>query len=176
MRSVGASYDRAMAKQPTLQRAIELAVEAHAGQEDLPGEPYITHPMRVMLALADEGEHELRMVGILHDAVERGTLTLKRLKQEGFSKDVIRGVELMTHDKEKASYADYVVALKKHRLARPVKLADLRDNADLRHVDMRPDKFNKDRMRATRYILSWRFLTDELDEKTYRRLMSLAEQ
>lgn len=158
----------------TLQRAIELAVEAHAGQEDLPGEPYITHPMRVMLSLADSGEDALRMVGILHDAVERGSLTFKRLKKEGFAKDVIRGVELMTRDDD-TPYADYVVALKKHRLARLVKLADLRDNADLRHVDMRPEKFKKDRMRATRYILSARFLTDELDEKTYRRLMAAAE-
>lgn len=158
----------------TLQHAIELAVAAHAGQEEAPGEPYITHPMRVMLALADSGEEELRIVGILHDAVERGTLTLKQLKKEGFSKDVIRGVELMTHDDD-VPYADYVVALKKHKLARRVKLADLADNADLRHVDMRPDKFKKDRMRATRYILSSRFLSDELDEKTYRRLMSAAE-
>jgi len=158
----------------TLQRAIELAVAAHAGQEDVPGEPYITHPMRVMLALADEGAHELRMVGILHDAVERGTLTFKQLKREGFSKDVIRGVQLMTHDDD-TPYADYVVALKGHKLARRVKLADLADNADLRHVDMRPNKFAKDRMRATRYILSSRFLTDQLDEKTYRRLMSAAE-
>lgn len=158
----------------TLQRAIELAVAAHSGQEDLPGEPYVTHVMRVMLALADSGEHELRMVGVLHDAVERGTLTFKQLKREGFSKRVIRGVELMTHDDD-VSYADYVVALKQDPLARRVKLADLADNADLRHVDLRPDKFAKDRMRATRYILSSRFLTDELDEKTYRKLMKRAE-
>ena len=159
---------------PNLQRAIELAVAAHAGQEDLPGEPYVTHVMRVMLALADSGEHELRMVGVLHDAVERGSLTFKQLRKEGFAKHVIRGVELMTHDDD-TSYADYVVALKTHKLARRVKLADLADNADLRHVDMRPAKFEKDRMRATRYILSSRFLTDELDEKTYRRLMAAAE-
>src|SRR5688572_12380504 len=118
---------------PNLQRAIELAVVAHSGQEDLPGEPYITHPMRVMLALADSGSDELRMVGILHDAVERGTLTFKQMKKEGFSKDVIRGIQLMTHD-EDTPYADYVVALKTHKLARRVKLADLADNADLRHV------------------------------------------
>ena len=158
----------------TLQRAIELAVVAHAGQEDLPGEPYVTHPMRVMLSLADAGDDELRMVGILHDAVERGTLTFKQLKKEGFSRDVIRGIELMTHDDD-ASYADYIVALKAHPLARRVKLADLADNADLRHVDMRPGKFKKDQMRATRYILSSRFLTDAIGEKTYRRLMAVAE-
>ena len=158
----------------TLQRAIELAVAAHAGQEDLPGEPYITHPMRVMLSLADTGDDAVRIVGILHDAVERGSLTFKQLKAEGFSKDVIRGIRLMTHD-DGTSYADYVVALKPHALARRVKLADLADNADLRHVDLRPAKFKKDQMRATRYILSTRFLTDAIDEKTYRRLMSAAE-
>jgi (p)ppGpp synthase/HD superfamily hydrolase len=157
----------------TLQRAIELAVKAHAGQEEA-GEPYITHPMRVMLSLADSGEDELRMVGILHDAVERGRLKMKDLEREGFSKAVITGVALMTHDDD-MSYADYVVALKKHKLARRVKMADLADNADLRHVDMRPAKFRKDRMRATRYILSYRFLADEIDEKTYRRLVDEAE-
>ena len=158
----------------TLQRAIELAVQAHAGQEDLPGEPYITHPMRVMLSLADQGDHAVRMVGILHDAVERGSITFDDLKREGFAVDVIRGIELMTHD-DATSYEDYVVALARHPLARRVKLADLKDNADLRHVDMRPAKFKKDRMRATRYILSYRFLTDELDEPTYRTLMAQAQ-
>lgn len=157
----------------TLQRAIELAVKAHAGQEDA-GEPYIIHAMRVMLSLADSGEDELRMVGILHDAVERGSLKMKDLEREGFSKAVINGVALMTHHDD-TSYADYVVTLKRHKLSRRVKLADLADNADLRHVDMRPRKFAKDRMRATRYILSFRFLTDELDEKTYRELMEQAE-
>lgn len=163
-------YNRAM---PSLQRAIELAVKAHAGQEE-GGEPYILHPMRVMLSLADSGDDELRMVAILHDAVERGTLKMKDLEREGFSKQVITGVALMTHEPE-TSYADYVVDLKKHKLARRVKLADLMDNADLRHVELRPAKFRKDKMRATRYILSYRFLNDEVDEKTYRKLMEEAE-
>src|SRR5215510_13911748 len=96
----------------TLQRAIELAVQAHKDQEDPPGEPYILHPMRVMLSLP-EGDHPLRMVGILHDAVERGSLTLRRLRKERFAKEVVRGVELMTRTKN-VSYADYVVRLKKH--------------------------------------------------------------
>ena len=157
----------------TLQRAIELAVKAHADQQEA-GEPYILHPIRVMLALADSGHEELRMVGILHDAVERGTLRMKDLEREGFSDRVIAGVALMTHHDD-VSYADYVVSLKRHKLARRVKMADLADNADLRHVDMRPKKFAKDRMRATRYILSYRFLADELEEKTYRRLMNEAE-
>ena len=77
---------------PALHRAIELAVAAHAGQDDPPGEPYILHPMRVMLSLPD-ADHDVRCVGILHDAVERGTLTLKALRHEKFADAIIRAVE-----------------------------------------------------------------------------------
>jgi guanosine-3',5'-bis(diphosphate) 3'-pyrophosphohydrolase len=33
----------------TLERAIEIAASAHAGQVDKAGQPYILHPIRVML-------------------------------------------------------------------------------------------------------------------------------
>jgi len=32
-----------------LERAISIAVEAHRGQEDKNGAPYILHPLRMML-------------------------------------------------------------------------------------------------------------------------------
>lgn len=35
----------------TLERAIELAARAHAGQVDKAGAPYILHPLRLMLAV-----------------------------------------------------------------------------------------------------------------------------
>ena len=35
----------------TLEKAIELAARAHAGQLDKAGLPYILHPLRVMLAV-----------------------------------------------------------------------------------------------------------------------------
>jgi hypothetical protein len=38
----------------TLERAIEIAVQADAGIGDKAGEPYIFHPLRVMLRLSDE--------------------------------------------------------------------------------------------------------------------------
>jgi (p)ppGpp synthase/HD superfamily hydrolase len=37
---------------PTLERAIEIAAKAHAGQVDKAGEPYILHPIRVMLGVS----------------------------------------------------------------------------------------------------------------------------
>ena len=51
----------------TLGRAIAIAAEAHSGQFDKAGAPYILHPLRVMLSLSTEEE---RIVGVLHDLVE----------------------------------------------------------------------------------------------------------
>jgi len=50
-----------------LEKAIKIAVEAHMGQVDKGGNPYILHPLRVMLSLNSEEE---RIVGVLHDVVE----------------------------------------------------------------------------------------------------------
>ena len=157
-----------------LQRAIELAIQAHADQED-DGEPYLLHPMRVMLSLGDHASEQERIVAILHDSVERGGLAFDTLVKAGFSKRVVRAIQLLTHDKAKTSYAGYVTNLKPDPIARAVKLADLRDNAKLEHVSVRPKKWDKDAKRIQRYALSYKFLTDQLSEADFRRLMKAAE-
>ncbi len=50
-----------------LERALALAANAHAGQEDKAGQPYILHPIRVMLNVRTDEE---RTVALLHDVVE----------------------------------------------------------------------------------------------------------
>lgn len=156
-----------------LQKAIELAVKAHRGSEDPPGEPYIVHPMRVLLAVsqADDShqDEDLRCVAILHDTLERTKLKAADLKAAGMSMAVIRAVQLLTHRREER-YDDYIVKLKRDPLARAVKIADLLDNADLRRVAFRAGK-GKDRKRVIRYAASYKFLTDQIDEKAYRRMM-----
>ena len=67
----------------SLEQAITLAVEAHRGQVDKNGAPYILHPLRVMFRL----EHDLdRMVGILHDVVEDTDYTFEDLRRMGTPK------------------------------------------------------------------------------------------
>jgi (p)ppGpp synthase/HD superfamily hydrolase len=161
-----------------LQRAIELAVAAHRRSEDPPGEPYIVHPMRVMLRVsqADDAHQDemLRCVAILHDTVERGQMTMKKLKAAGMPEKVRRAVSLLTHRPE-VSFVDYVVKLKPDKLARAVKLADLMDNADLRRVAFRADKVKKDAKRLIRYAASYQFLTNQIDEEAYRKAMKRGE-
>jgi (p)ppGpp synthase/HD superfamily hydrolase len=167
--------NRAKLKKSTLlQRAISLAVAAHAKHEDPPGEPYIVHPLRVMLRVSsgdDAHQNEvLRCVAILHDVLERTDTTSGDLGRAGMPPAVIDAVSLLTHGKD-VSYADYIVELEGNALARAVKIADLLDNADLKHVTLRRGKLKKDVPRLVRYAASYQFLTDQIDENTYRKLM-----
>ena len=125
----------------SLQRAIDLAVAAHRGMDGPAGQPYILHPMRVMLRFDDP---DLQAVAVLHDTVERGGVTPKDLRKANLGAAIVRAVMLLTHDPA-SSYADYVVRLKRNRMARAVKIADLLDNADLRRVTVRAEKPKKDK-------------------------------
>jgi hypothetical protein len=65
-----------------LEKAIKIAVEAHTGQVDKGGNPYILHPLRVMLSLDTVEE---RIVGVLHDVVEDCAPDGYRWDRHGFS-------------------------------------------------------------------------------------------
>src|SRR5205807_5925884 len=96
----------------TLEKAIALAAQAHAGQRDKQGLPYILHPLRVMMRV--EGDLA-RIVAVLHDTLEDTDVTAADLRREGFGDDVIEPLELVTHDKHEP-YADYVARCARHRV------------------------------------------------------------
>ena len=152
----------------TLEKAIEIAARSHAGTRDKQGKPYILHPLRVMMGV--EGE-ETRIVAVLHDVVEDTHITLDDIRAEGFSEDVVEALGLVTHEDDQ-SYLEYVVGCRKNEIARQVKLSDLQDNSNPSRLLLRPEKFTGDIARMQRYLLSTRFLTDEMDEEEYRRLMA----
>lgn len=110
-----------------------------------------------------------RIVAALHDVVEDTDVTFEDLQREGFSDEVLAALRLVTHEPE-VSYADYVVRCKPNATAREVKMSDLRDNASLDRALARPEKFQTDSARMTRYVLSYQFLAGMLSETDYRRL------
>lgn len=73
---------------------------------------------------------------------------------------------------ENQSYAEYVIGCRPNPIARQVKLSDLRDNANLDRLLLRPEKFAGDSARLHRYVLSYRFLVGDVTEKQYRPLMA----
>ncbi|MCB0077398.1 MAG: HD domain-containing protein [Anaerolineales bacterium] len=111
----------------TLERAIEIAVDAHRGQRDKAGEPYILHPLRVMLRVASD---EARIVALLHDVVEDSGWTLAALAAEGFAPPILDAVEALTKrpGETRRAAAERAARLP---LARRVKLADNADNMEL---------------------------------------------
>jgi (p)ppGpp synthase/HD superfamily hydrolase len=150
-----------------LETAIRVAVSAHAGQTDKGGSPYITHPLRLMDSVETEEE---KIVAVLHDVVEDTKVTIDDLKREGFGENVLSGVLCVTHRRDEP-YADYVVRCKHHPIARQVKLADLIDNTRLDRCILRVERVERDLARMHRYLLSYKFLKDELSEPDYRALM-----
>lgn len=114
----------------SLERAVALAAEAHAGQIDKAGTPYILHPLRVMLAQQSD---EARIVGVLHDVVEDTPVTFDDLAAIGASDAVLQGLEAVTRRGDE-SYDAFVERAGADPLGRPVKVADLRDNMDLTRI------------------------------------------
>jgi (p)ppGpp synthase/HD superfamily hydrolase len=109
----------------TLERAIEIAALAHAGQTRFDGEPYILHPLRVMLQLETADE---RIAAVLHDVVEKSDdWPLERLWSEGFPGAVLRAVEALSRrpDEDEAAFVRRAAS---DPIGHAVKRADLLDN------------------------------------------------
>ena len=110
---------------PLTKRAMQIAYQAHHGQYDNSGIPYVYHPIH----LAEQMDDEFSCcVALLHDTVEDTSVTLEDLKRE-FPKEITDAIALLTHGNE-TDYFDYVKAIKHNPIAKKVKMADLTHNAD----------------------------------------------
>ena len=128
----------------TLERAIQIAVQAHMGQKDKGGEPYILHPLRIMFTMHTDLE---RIVAVLHDVVEDSEWTLDHLRDEGFPDQVLAAVDCLTR-KSDEPYEDFIERVQINTLARTVKIADLEDNLDASRI---PELTDKDIERIRKY-------------------------
>jgi (p)ppGpp synthase/HD superfamily hydrolase len=139
----------------TLERAIEIATEAHKGQYDKAGNDYIGHPLRVMDMCRTEEE---KIVGVLHDVVEDTEWTFAQLAAEGFSQEVIDALQCVTKLSENENYDDFIERVKKNPLATAVKINDLSDNMDIRRL---PYLSDKDVKRLKKYLKAYKKLIGE---------------
>jgi len=110
----------------TLEKALHLAVNYHLGYTDRFGQPYIYHPLRIMMQMNTDEE---RIVALLHDLVEDTPVTLEDLEKEGFSKRIVTAVDLLTRYPNQ-TYEEYIQRMKASKLAMRVKLGDFQDNMD----------------------------------------------
>ena len=126
-------------------KAIRLMFDLHKEQTDKSGLPYVFHPWHVAESMDDE---ITATVALLHDAVEDTDLTLEDVREAGFPEEVVAALGCMTHD-DSVDYMDYVRALAPNAVARKVKLADLRHNADITRLDAPTEK---DLARREKYV------------------------
>lgn len=125
---------------PPIEDSIALAAHLHRGQHDLIGEPYILHPIRVMLAMITMVE---RTVAVLHDVLEDTTTTPEDLLHKGYPKRIVDALIALSRGKDE-SYMEYVTRAAKDPVSLKVKLADLRDNmSPIRQYNLPPDKRNR---------------------------------
>ena len=109
-------------------KAMWIAYDAHYGQVDRGGTPYICHPLHVADEMPDE---MLTAVAILHDVLEDTEVTAEELLKEGIPEAVVEAVQLLTRNKE-VPYAEYIgkIIASGNRAALRVKYADLCHNMD----------------------------------------------
>ena len=139
----------------TLERAIEIATQAHEGQVDKAGNAYIGHPLRVM----EMGRTiEEKIAGVLHDIVEDTPWTFEMLEAEGFAPEIIAALKCVTKISENEDYDSFIERVKKNPLAVAVKINDLTDNMDIRRL---PYLSDKDVKRLKKYLKAYKKLVGE---------------
>ena len=129
---------------PQIKKAMAIAYNAHHGQNDKNGQPYIFHPF--YLAMQLESEKEI-VTALLHDVCEDTDITFEDLEKEGFDADIIEALHLLCR-KDDEDYMEYVKRLRENALAKSVKFQDLKHNSMLERLDTITEK---DIARAEKY-------------------------
>ena len=115
----------------TLEKAIALAATQHAGQLDKGGQPYILHPLRLMLQFSNP---TLQIIAVLHDILEDTATTAEDLKALGFCAEIIKSIQALT----KQTGESRLEAAKRttlNPLATQVKYVDVLDNMNVSRIN-----------------------------------------
>lgn len=139
---------------PLTNKVMCFAYQAHHGQLDHNGVPYIFHPIHV----AEQMEEEISCcVALLHDVLEDTPVTPEELSRE-FPRPVVEVVCLLTR-REGEDYLSYIRRIRQNPVAVRVKLADLAHNLDqtrCQGTDISPARLKawKDKYTAAMAILT----------------------
>ena len=121
-----------MKKGEMLGAMLVIVTNAHAGQFDRGGAPYILHPLKVMHYLKSDDE-EIMCMALGHDVIEDTAVTYQDLRAAGVSERVIAGIRALTKQPGQ-TYDEYKQGVFASQDAMRVKMADLRHNTDIRRL------------------------------------------
>lgn len=114
-----------------LQKAIDFATKVLEGKKDYSGQPMVAHALRMMDRMETDEE---KMIAVLHDVVEEGGCSFHELKEAGFGRAVLEGVDVLTR-RPNMKYFDYIDDISTNSTAVKVKLAELAENKDQDRVN-----------------------------------------
>ena len=136
-------------------KAMKISYQAHKDQVDKSGIPYIFHPIHLAEQMQNE---EAVIVALLHDVIEDTDWTVSDLKQEGFSKNIINALILLTHNAD-IDYFEYIHKIKQssNQSAKIVKIADLKHNSDISRFEQIDEVISK---RIEKYTKAISILTE----------------
>ena len=144
-----------MNKNKLLNRAVEIAANAHLNLQDKNGDPYIGHIFRVMNMGKTMDE---KICGALHDLIEDTNWTFEKLEKEGFPEEIISALKCLTKESEDENYDHFISRISKNALAVRVKINDLIDNLDVKRFTVITEK---DMNRTNKYLKAYRQLIEK---------------
>lgn len=140
-------------------KAVEIAQEAHSGQTDKGGNPYIEHPLYVASQVETT---ELKIIAVLHDTLEDSDVTAQDLRREGFPEQIVEAITVLTHeDGNDEAYLDYIRRVAENHMASVVKKADLMHNMDMSRIKTPTQKDRKRREKYEKALILLEELTAE---------------
>ncbi len=134
-----------------IEKSLEIALKAYAGQTDKAGEIYILHPLRLMARMETEEE---KSVALLHDVIEDSDYTAEDLINNGIPSDVVDAVLSLTKQNGE-NYEQFIKRVLKNKLASKIKLVDIEDNINVLRLNTIN---NKDLERIAKYHKAWQTL------------------
>lgn len=140
---------------PNLEDTLSLCLYAHKGQVDKSGNPYILHPIKVMMGV---NSIEEKQVALLHDVIEDSEITLDDLRKIGYPETIVSAVDALTK-RPGESRMEAAVRTAKNQIAIKVKLSDLDHNMDLTRL---PNITQDDIARQAEYFEVKDFLINAL--------------
>ena len=136
-----------------LEKAFQIAIDAHKGQTDKAGAPYIFHPIRVSNRCSTDDE---RIVALLHDTIEDTEVTAEYLLMEGLPRNIVDAILSVTRNEDE-NYEDFIKRSRLNPIGRQVKLHDLEDNMDITRLN---ELTEKDLYRLNKYIKAYKYLKE----------------
>ena len=149
-----------MKKGEMLAKMLVICTNAHAGQFDKGGSPYILHPLKVLHYLKSDDE-ELQCIALGHDVIEDTGVTYAELRENGISARVLDGIRGLTKVPGE-TYEEYKARVFANEDSMRVKLCDLRHNSDIRRLKGVSDK---DVLRVAKYMKFYSEIKERLEAR-----------